>query len=188
MTDCGWPTPCCKRPTPSEQARRERHHGDGVSDGADRRGRARPRRPAATYGPSRTSARIAIDRCQVGASRDISIQQAKASQRWTFMTAVDRKLSILITGAASGIGLGMSRHLARHGHRVMASDIHENEVSAAVAELQSEGFAVRAMGLDVTSSAAIERALEEMSNDGPDVLINNAGLQHVAALEEFPPE
>jgi len=104
------------------------------------------------------------------------------------MTAVDRKLSILITGAASGIGLGMSRHLARHGHRVMASDIHENEVSAAVAELQSEGFAVRAMGLDVTSSAAIERALEEMSNDGPDVLINNAGLQHVAALEEFPPE
>lgn len=104
------------------------------------------------------------------------------------MTSLDRKLSILITGAASGIGFGLARHLARHGHRVMAADIQANELRAAVAELEAEDLAVRAMDLDVTSSAAIEGALEAIGPDAPDVLINNAGLQYVATLEEFPPE
>ena len=77
--------------------------------------------------------------------------------------------SILITGAASGIGLGLTRHFAALGHRVIACDLQPLEIGGA-------------------DAAQIERALASVADDPPDVLINNAGLQYVAPIEEYPPE
>jgi 3-hydroxybutyrate dehydrogenase len=86
--------------------------------------------------------------------------------------------SILITGAASGIGLGLTRHFAALGHRVIACDLQPLEIDGSV----------RKLAFDVADAAQIERALASVADDPPDVLINNAGLQYVAPIEDYPPE
>jgi 3-hydroxybutyrate dehydrogenase len=97
-----------------------------------------------------------------------------------------RSMSVLITGAASGIGLALAAHLARRGHRVIASDRDVATLTRGTAELRLHG--VRTIELDVVESDSIAAALEALADDSPEALINNAGLQHVAALEEFPTE
>lgn len=94
--------------------------------------------------------------------------------------------NILVTGAASGIGLALTRRFVECGHRVIACDLRPG----VVAELQSGlgSKAVRVLAFDVGNSREIESAIATLSDDPPDVLINNAGLQHVAPLEDFPPE
>jgi 3-hydroxybutyrate dehydrogenase len=86
--------------------------------------------------------------------------------------------SILITGAASGIGLGLTQHFAAQGHRVIACDLQTPYLDAPM----------RKLAFDVADAGQIERAMAKVADDPPDVLINNAGLQYVAPLEEYPPE
>ena len=93
--------------------------------------------------------------------------------------------TVLITGAASGIGAGMAVELARGGHHVIASDMKLRETEAVVAEIRGHGGSADAVALDVTSDASVDAALAQLSRP-VDVLINDAGLQHVAPLEEFP--
>jgi len=93
--------------------------------------------------------------------------------------------TVLITGAASGIGAGMAVELARAGHHVIASDMKLRETEAVVAEIRGHGGSADAVALDVTSDASVDAALAQLSRP-VDVLINDAGLQHVAPLEEFP--
>ena len=96
--------------------------------------------------------------------------------------------SIFITGAASGIGLGLARYFAERGHRVFASDVNGAAVGRLADELTKAGYAAHAVALDVTSASAVEVAMKGLGEDVPEVLINNAGLQFVAHLEDFPPE
>lgn len=94
---------------------------------------------------------------------------------------------VLITGAGSGIGAGLARHLAAAGHRVAATDVDARAVEAVVDGLRGAGRAVQALELDVTDPASIGTALAKLSAP-VEVLINNAGLQDVARLEEQAPE
>ena len=100
----------------------------------------------------------------------------------------ERRLDVLVTGAASGIGLGIATHLAERGHAVCLSDLDVDSARSAASELRARGLAARALRLDVTSAADIEAAVAALGPGGPDLLVNNAGLQHVAPLEEFPRE
>ena len=94
--------------------------------------------------------------------------------------------NILITGAASGIGAGMARLLAAAGHRIAVSDLDADGADRVAAEITRAGGAAVALALDVGDFAAIASAAEQLQHI--DVLINNAGLQHVARLENFPME
>lgn len=92
--------------------------------------------------------------------------------------------TILITGAASGIGAGLARDLAQSGHHVIVSDRAPEETRRVAEALAREGLSSEAVALDVTSDTSVNAALSNVSRP-VEVLINNAGLQHVAPLEEF---
>jgi 3-hydroxybutyrate dehydrogenase len=99
-----------------------------------------------------------------------------------------RSKTALVTGAASGIGLALGSDLARQGLTVWLSDARLDAAESAAQELRGKGFKVNAIKLDVCSEADIANALASLEDAGGyvDVLINNAGIQHVARLEDFP--
>ncbi len=93
--------------------------------------------------------------------------------------------SVLITGAASGIGAGLATELARAGHHVMVSDVNREGGEGVASRIRSAGGSAELVPLDVTSERSVTDAVASLSRP-VDVLINNAGLQFVAPLEEFP--
>lgn len=87
----------------------------------------------------------------------------------------------VVTGAASGIGAACARRLAAAGAEVVVVDLQEVAARALADELG--GSAVVA---DLSQPADLDRVGEAART--ADVLVNNAGLQHVAPLEDFPPD
>lgn len=95
--------------------------------------------------------------------------------------------NILITGAGSGIGRGLAENLAREGHSIVVSDRNAAAAGAVADRIAEIGGGARAIALDVASEESVGEALALLECP-VDVLINNAGLQHVARLESFPQE
>jgi 3-hydroxybutyrate dehydrogenase len=93
--------------------------------------------------------------------------------------------TVLITGAASGIGAGLATELARGGDHVMVSDLNVEGGEAVASRIRATGGSAELVPLDVTSDKSVTEAVASLSRP-VDVLINNAGLQFVAPLEEFP--
>jgi 3-hydroxybutyrate dehydrogenase len=93
--------------------------------------------------------------------------------------------TVLITGAASGIGAGLATELARAGQHVVVSDMKVADAELVAAHIRAAGGSAEAAALDVTSDGSVVAALASLSRP-VDVLVNNAGLQYVAPLEEFP--
>jgi 3-hydroxybutyrate dehydrogenase len=94
--------------------------------------------------------------------------------------------TILITGAASGIGLALTRHFAEQRHHVIACDLQRAALDTVEMEMHGREGRVRTLAFDVADAAQIENALASLEGQSPDVLINNAGLQFVAPIEQFP--
>jgi len=99
-----------------------------------------------------------------------------------------RRMRVLVTGAGSGIGLGIAEHLASRGHAVCLTDLDAATAEQGAAHLRSRGYTADSLALDVTSATDIDAVVAALEPLGPDLLVNNAGLQHVATLEEFPRE
>jgi 3-hydroxybutyrate dehydrogenase len=93
-------------------------------------------------------------------------------------------LTVLISGAASGIGAGLAVELARFGHHIIVSDLRLADCQAVAAQIRAGGGSADAVALDVTSDASLAGAFAALPRP-VDVLVNDAGLQHVAPLEEF---
>jgi 3-hydroxybutyrate dehydrogenase len=83
----------------------------------------------------------------------------------------------LVTGAASGIGAACARALAHAGAHVVAADLDGEGATRIAEELGGESWTV-----DLTDVAALESARLDVH-----ILVNNAGIQHVAPIEQFPP-
>jgi 3-hydroxybutyrate dehydrogenase len=94
---------------------------------------------------------------------------------------------ILVTGAGSGIGAGIATHLAREGHHVVVTDLSGAAASAVAGAIRAEGGSAEAHALDVTRDDSVAAVLAALARP-VDVLVNNAGLQHVSKLEDFPME
>lgn len=93
--------------------------------------------------------------------------------------------NILITGAASGLGRGLARCLLTEGFRLVLVDCNEALLAEAHASLDDRDGFVRALCADIADKDQIAQLLAGSDGDPVDVLINNAGLQHVAPLDEF---
>ena len=96
----------------------------------------------------------------------------------------------LVTGSTSGIGLGIAHTLAAQGANLILNGFGE---AAAVQQLRAEmaerhGVAVRYHGADMSRQADIEAMMgSALAEFGcVDLLVNNAGIQHVAPADEFP--
>ena len=90
--------------------------------------------------------------------------------------------TVLITGGARGQGAAHAERLAREQATVFACDVLHDEGGALAERLQGEGLDVTYRGLDVTEAAAWQALCREIGR--VDVLVNNAGIIHVAPLEE----
>ena len=95
-------------------------------------------------------------------------------------------MHLLLTGAASGLGRGLALHFASKGHFLLLADKNLDGVRETIALLGAAGARATAHGLDVTSAPQVQELFASLGNQRIDVLINNAGLQHVARLEDFP--
>jgi gluconate 5-dehydrogenase len=93
----------------------------------------------------------------------------------------------LITGSSAGIGFGLAKGLAQAGAQVVLNARNEEKLCAAAEQLRSEGFTVHTRCFDVTLEENVQAAVLDIeSNIGAiDILINNAGMQRRAPLEDF---
>ncbi len=98
----------------------------------------------------------------------------------------------IVTGSTSGIGLGIAEALAASGAHVMLNGFgDESEIRATESRLAAaHGVKVAYHGADMSKPAEIEALVNAARAElGPiGILVNNAGIQHVAPIEEFPPE
>lgn len=99
-----------------------------------------------------------------------------------------QKRCVLITGGANGIGFGIAEYLASKNHTVIIADINQDAAKSASDKLVKAGLDSHWVEIDVTNPAQIAGLPEILSPLKVDVLINNAGIQHVSRLEYFPAE
>jgi 3-hydroxybutyrate dehydrogenase len=98
----------------------------------------------------------------------------------------------LVTGSTSGIGLGIATRLAADGANVVLNGFGDAaEIERLRKELSSRyGVAVTYDGADMSKPDASVRMVQKAVTEfgAVDLLVNNAGIQHVAPVDDFPPE
>ena len=88
------------------------------------------------------------------------------------------KRSAIVTGAASGIGRACAERLSRAGAAVTVLDLDGDAAREVAKGIGGEAVQADLSDYEVLNSLEVDT----------DIVVNNAGLQHVAAVEEFPPE
>jgi 3-hydroxybutyrate dehydrogenase len=97
-------------------------------------------------------------------------------------------MHILLTGAASGLGRGLALYFAAKGHDLVLADRNPEGLRETVGLLGAAAPRASARVVDVTSSGQVHQLLASLGGRPVQLLINDAGLQHVARLEDFPEE
>lgn len=94
----------------------------------------------------------------------------------------------LVTGSTSGIGLGIAIELAKQGANIVMNGF--GDVDGAKAQIAAQGVKVEYHGADMSKPAEIEDMMKSATAafGGVDVLVNNAGIQFVSNVEDFPTE
>ncbi|MDK6805134.1 SDR family NAD(P)-dependent oxidoreductase [Aerococcus sp. UMB7834] len=94
--------------------------------------------------------------------------------------------TVVVTGAAQGIGYAIAEHFVKAGDWVAILDLNQEAAQAAAQELgQAQGY-----GVDVSNEDRVKAVMEEIVDErgAIDVLVNNAGMQYISSVEDFPYE
>lgn len=94
----------------------------------------------------------------------------------------------LITGSSQGIGFALAKGLAAAGAQIVLNGRDTAKLEAAAKTLRDAGADVATLAFDATDHAAVRTAVDgfEAQHGAITILINNAGMQHRTALEDFP--
>ncbi|WP_117154041.1 3-hydroxybutyrate dehydrogenase [Paraliobacillus quinghaiensis] len=97
---------------------------------------------------------------------------------------------VFVTGAASGIGYQIGVEFLKNGAKVVFTDVNEAKLKDVTENLTTKGYDCLGLKVDVTKEEEIKNAIDAtVEKYGRiDVLFNNAGLQHVSPIEDFPTE
>nr|MBA2629295.1 SDR family NAD(P)-dependent oxidoreductase [Rickettsiaceae bacterium] len=99
---------------------------------------------------------------------------------------------VMITGSTSGIGLGIAKKFASSGAKIVINGFaQKSQVDNIIQELKSLGAVdVLFDSADLSKPAEIDTMFKNIINHFQtiDILINNAGIQFVSPIEDFPPE
>ncbi len=92
---------------------------------------------------------------------------------------------VVVTGAASGMGLAAARLFAAEGAHVAVVDLDHGRVAEVAESIEADGGTARGFALDVSDRVAVPRVVDEVvaSLGPPDVLVNNAGVSLPAAID-----
>jgi NAD(P)-dependent dehydrogenase (short-subunit alcohol dehydrogenase family) len=98
-----------------------------------------------------------------------------------------RSKVLAVTGAAQGIGRGVALHFAKHGYAIAFVDPDERAAEQTLAELHTLGAPVLYRRADVAREDDVTRWVQSIVEEFgcPDVLVNNAGIEHRAAFLEL---
>ncbi|MCB1651830.1 MAG: 3-hydroxybutyrate dehydrogenase [Alphaproteobacteria bacterium] len=97
----------------------------------------------------------------------------------------------VITGSTSGIGLGIATAMAEAGANIVINGFGDKDaIEKERKNLESKGIKCLYHSADMTKPDQIEDLIKTANKEmgSVDVLVNNAGIQYVAPVEEFPPE
>jgi 3-hydroxybutyrate dehydrogenase len=94
----------------------------------------------------------------------------------------------LITGSTSGIGLGIAKEFAKVGYAIAFNGLEENGAEIAQEVGQTYGVQTHFYGADLRNPDQIIQMIQDVESTfgHVDVLVNNAGIQFVSPIEDFP--
>jgi NAD(P)-dependent dehydrogenase (short-subunit alcohol dehydrogenase family) len=97
--------------------------------------------------------------------------------------------TVVVTGAARGVGAAIARRLAAEGARTICADIDLGELEQVTAAIEASGGDAQAHRCDVSDPADVERLMAAAERaGGPHALVSNAAIQYEETIEETPPE
>lgn len=94
----------------------------------------------------------------------------------------------IVTGGASGIGLGIARRLAQSGAVAVLADLSLAAATEAAAAMNAEGLRAAPVAMDVSDEAMVDAAVSEVIRrfGRLDILVSNAGIQIVHPIQDYP--
>ena len=93
----------------------------------------------------------------------------------------------VVTGAAGGIGKEIAHAFLKEGAKIAIADLKADQASATAAEFDPSGGRAMGVGMDVGNEQAVDQGMAQvLAKFGRiDILVSNAGIQHIAAIDEL---
>lgn len=94
----------------------------------------------------------------------------------------------VVTGAASGIGKAIAEKLAHQGAIVVIADLIQEQADETANSIQARGGKAMGVAMDVSNETQVELGISKVISvlGGVDILVSNAGTQHIDSVDELP--